>query len=347
MNRLQAYSVGGPVMIIVELDRTPPSATVQVSALPFDKTHVMVRWRGDDGRFGTGVASYDVEVSVDGDSWEPLQTETTETQTIYDISEGGTFAFRARAADRVGNQGEFSEPILATLQLEGKLIAKIIDLRGQGVPSARVELADGTLYDADAEGWARIDLPPGTAEITHVDGSVHGQAAPPPVEIVLDEETSVTWMLTPSQNLIEEGDFENGLGDWVGLSSGDVQQVTTDDPQHPTVMRLTGQRRPWGSPTASLRLAVPSGMNEAILSFYYRLPGDGQIFRLRVVTEEEYQTLWQINAMSPEFTRVWVDVGAYTGQEIELRFELWGSKDSPASAAEVDDLIFANVPIVH
>ncbi|MBN1313404.1 MAG: hypothetical protein JXB30_18500 [Anaerolineae bacterium] len=347
MNRLEAYSVGGPVMIIVELDRTPPAATVQVSALPFDKTHVMVRWRGDDGRFGTGVAGYDVEVSVDGDSWEPLQIETTETQTIYDISEGGTFAFRARAIDRVGNQGEFSEPVLATLQLVGKLIAQIVDLRGQGVPSARVELADGTLYDADAAGWARIDLPPGTAEITRVDGSGHGQATPSPVEIELDEETSVTWMLTPQQNLIKEGDFEEGLGDWVGLSSGDIRQVTTDDPQHPSVMRLTGQRRPWGSPTALLKLDVPSGMDAAILSFYYRLPGDGQIFRLRVVTEEKYQTLWQINAMSPEFTRVWVDMGAYAGQEIDLRFELWGLKDSPTSAAEVDDLIFANVPVVR
>ncbi|MBN1429486.1 MAG: hypothetical protein JXB07_14020 [Anaerolineae bacterium] len=346
MNRLESYSVGGPVMIVVELDRTPPTTTVQVSVLPHDKTHVMVRWRGDDGKFGTGVATYDVEYSVDGDFWLPLQTETTETQIIHDISQGGTFAFRARAVDRVGNQGEFSEPILATLQLIGKLIAKIVDLRGQGVPSARVELADGTLYDADGAGWVRIDLPPGIAEIARVDGSVHGQVVPPPVEIVLDEETTVTWMVMPQQNLIEEGNFEKSLGDWVGLALGDIQQATTDDPLHPTVLRLTGQRHPWGSPTASLKLDIPAGMDEAILSFYYRLPGDGQAFRLRVVTEQGHQTLWQINAMSPEFTRVWLDVGDYAGQTIDLRFELWGSKDSPASSAEIDDLLLANVPVV-
>lgn len=346
MNRLQEYSVGGPVMIIIELDRTPPTTSVEVLPLPFDEAHVMVRWRGNDGRFGTGVVKYDVEVSINSGSWESLQTETTEVETIYDISSGGTFAFRARATDRIGNIGEFSEPVSTSLQLAGTLVARIIDLRGQGVPSARIELANGSLYDADATGLARIDLPPGIVEFAGVDGSIQGQATPSPVEIVLNEETTVTWMLMPQQKLIEDGGFENGLGGWAGISPGDIQQVTSDDPQHPTVLRLNGQRYPWGSPAASLSLDVPAGFDAGVLSFYYRLPGDGQVLRLRVITGEQQQSLWQMNTMSEGFARIWVDMSAYAGQKIDLRFELWGAKDSPPSAAEIDDIVFGNVPVV-
>lgn len=345
MNRLQAYSVGGPVLIIIELDRTPPTTSVEILSLPHDKAHVMVRWRGHDGRFGTGVAMYDVEVSVEGGDWQPLQTETTETQVIYDVSSGGTFAFRARSADRVGNIGEFSEPALTSLKLVGTLVAKIIDLRGQEVPSARIELADGSLYDADASGLARIELPPGTVEFALVDGSRQGQANPDPVEIVLNEETTVTWMLMPRQNLIEEGNFENGLGDWAGVSPGDIQQTTTEDFRHPTVLRLNGRRYPWGSPAASLRLSVPSGLDAGVLSFYYRLPGDGQVLRLRIIGDQQQRTLWQTNTISEDFTRVWVELSGYGGQEIDLRFELWGTKASPASAAEIDDMVFGDVPV--
>jgi hypothetical protein len=334
------------VLIIVELDRTPPTTSVEILSLPHDKAHVMVRWRGNDGRFGTGIAKYDVEVSVEGGSWQLLQTETTETQAIYDVSSGGTFAFRARAADRVGNIGEFSEPASTSLRLVGALVAKIIDLRGQEVPSARIELADGSLYDADANGLARIELPPGTVEFALVDGSRQGQANPAPVEIVLNEETIVTWMLMPLQNLIEEGDFENGLGDWYGVSPGDIQQTDTDDPQHPTVLRLNGRRYPWGSPAASLMLDVPAGLDGGVLSFYYRLPGDGQVLRLRIITDQQQLTLWQTNTMSESFTRIWVDLSSYGGQKIDLRYELWGAKGSPTSAAEIDDVVFGNVPVV-
>lgn len=345
MSRLQAYSVGGPVLIIIELDRTPPTTSVEILTLPHDKAHVMIRWRGNDGRFGTGVAQYDIEVSVDGGSWQPLQTETTETQVIYDVSSGGTFAFRARATDRIGNVGEFSEPASTNLKLVGTLVAKVIDLRGQEVPSARIELADGSLYDADTSGIARIELPPGMVEFVRVDGSRQGQISPAPVEIVLNEETTVTWMLMPLQDLIKGGDFEDGLGDWTGISPGDIQQTITDDPQHPTVLRLNGRRYPWGSPAASLVLDVPSGLDAGVLSFYYRLPGDGQVLRLRVITAQQQQTLWQTNTMSESFTRIWVDLSSYGGQEIALRFELWGAKDSPASTAEIDDVVFGNVPV--
>lgn len=345
-NRPGAYSVGGPVMIILEVDRTPPVTRVEIVPLPFDKTHVMVRWHGSDGQFGTGVAAYDVEVSVDGGPWQPWQTATTETQAIYDISAGGSFAFRARAVDRVGNQGEFGEPAQTNLRLVGTLVVHIVDLRGQDVPSARIELADGSLYDTDAAGRARIELPPGTIQIVQVDGAGQGQLKPPPVEIALDTEMTVTWMLLPTLNLIGDGGFEHGLGYWVGSSPVDVQRLESDDTQHGAVLHLSGQRRPWGPPAATIHLDVPPEMTAGVLSFTYRLLEDGQTLRVRVVTGEEQRTLWQTNAPGTDFTRVWIDMSTYVGQSISLFFELWGPKGSPASAAEIDDLILGNVPVL-
>jgi hypothetical protein len=183
-------------VILLEYDHDPPVATLETYGVPLDKDHVLVRWHGDDGRFGTGVAKYDVEVSDNGADWQPWQTGTTETEATYDISKGGTFGFRVRAVDKVGNVGDFSTPMVATLKLVGTLAGHIVDLRGQGVGSARVQLSDGSLYDADPTGWVHIELPPGVVQVSHIDGGIQGEAgAQPPVMLSLGEETAATWLV--------------------------------------------------------------------------------------------------------------------------------------------------------
>jgi hypothetical protein len=38
-----------------------------------------------------------------------------------------------------------------------------------------------------------------------------------------------------------------------------------------------------------------------------------------------------------------MDLGAYNGQTVEIRFELWGEKGT-SGTAEIDDVIVANMP---
>lgn len=340
---LSNYSVGGPLLMIVEQDQDAPTAMIEVSPVPLDEMHVLLRWQGDDGQFGTGIEYYELEVSHNGGPWTLWGGGQAETETVFDLSEGGTYAFRVRAVDKAGNVGEFSEPVEASYALVGTLVGQVVDLRGQGVPFSRVQLGDGSLHDADEAGRVRIDLPPGTVRIKNVDGSAHGQAEPPPVEIVIGQETIVTWLLLPLQDLIHNGSFDFGMQGWAWSSPDDVEADVLDDR---TLLRLSGQRRPWGSPAAIAALDVPPGMEEGVLSFCYRMPEDGQVFRVRAVTDEEQMTLWQVADREMDFVRVWIDMERYTGRRITLRFELWGEKGASPGMVEIDDVIFGHVPVL-
>ncbi|HEC22378.1 MAG TPA: hypothetical protein ENI95_05610 [Chloroflexi bacterium] len=344
VSNLGNYSVGGPVLVIVEFDNQPPSASIESIPVPGDRTAVALRWAGDDGEFGTGVMHYDVEVSRDGGPWEPWLTATTERQAVFELSGGGEFAFRVRATDQAGNVGDYSEPLIISARQTGLLIARIVDLRGQGVPFARVELEDGSLHDADGSGVARIEVEPGTVRIERVDGSAHGQLTPPPVEVGEEQETRVIWMLQPTPNLISDGTFDRAARGWEISSPLDVQIRAGGGNR---VLRFTGARRPWGPPSASVSLTIPPAMTEGVLSFRYRLSGDSdQVFRVRIVGGSEQAILWQSTAATAEMTRVWVDLGAYAGQSVTLHFELWGTKGASGTLAELDDVIVGNVPVL-
>jgi hypothetical protein len=248
-----------------------------------------------------------------------------------------------RATDRSGNVGPFSPPLTVSLRPTGTLVAQVLDLRGQPVPSARVELADGTLHDADAEGLIRIDLEAGIVAFNLVDGSAHGQLVPPPVEIREDQQTAVTWTLQPTANLIEDGTFDSGLGEWVPSTPGDAGVYGT---AAGNVLRLSGHRRPWGAPAASLALTVPEEVSGGLLSFDYHLPEAGQALRLRAVTLGEGATLWQSAGTTDGFTPVQVDMARYAGREVRLVFELVGARDAPLTSAEINNVFYGNVPII-
>ena len=81
-------------------DTTPP--VVGISALP--ETNVdegfLVRWTGRDD---SGIASYDVQLSVDGAAWVGWLTGTTATGRVYLGADGHGSASRGRAQDPNGN----------------------------------------------------------------------------------------------------------------------------------------------------------------------------------------------------------------------------------------------------
>jgi hypothetical protein len=337
------YLVGGPPIILLEGDFSPPTTTVEISRT--DVGMILVRWHGDDGPIGTGVAAYDVEVRHNDGEWIPWLTGTADTEAPYDVSAGGSYAFRARAADFAGNVGEFSEQPQAEIDLGGVLVAQVLNVRGEGVQSARVYLADGTMYDTDIGGWVRIEnLPVGEVAIQRVDGSAQGVLdSPPPVEVTLSGEALATWILHPVDDLIPNGDFEIGAGGWSfpSTSQGDVAIVRSEDN---AVLQITGGRRPWGSPTASVTLEVPPDMVYGTLVFRYRLLQDGPVLRVRVAGPEGQTVLWQTDTSTPEWASMWLDMSVFAGQTITLTFELWSPKGAPEGTAQLDDVMLGSVP---
>ncbi len=79
--------------------------TSQVDPLPATTTDTTfpVSWSGQDEANGSGIASYDLYVSVDGGSFFPLLTATTDTSTNFTGLPGHTYAFYTLARDNVGH----------------------------------------------------------------------------------------------------------------------------------------------------------------------------------------------------------------------------------------------------
>ncbi|MGC9197734.1 MAG: SBBP repeat-containing protein [Acidobacteriaceae bacterium] len=83
------------------LDVTPPSSSVQ--ALPATTTSgsFTVNWSGTDT--GSGIAFYDIYVSVNGGSYSIWQSQTTATSATYTASTAGSYSFYSIATDKAGN----------------------------------------------------------------------------------------------------------------------------------------------------------------------------------------------------------------------------------------------------
>jgi len=344
-SRLHDYAVGGPPVIVVEQDTQPPRAWAEIIPIPGDRGHVIVRWHSDDGPFGTGAASYQTQVSVDGGPWEEWGAGITDPQMVYDISEGGTYAFRVRAIDRAGNLGEYSEPVTTSLIPVGTLVINVTDLRGQPVPFARVALSDGTLHDADEHGVVTITTAPGLVRVVSIDGSGQGRLEPgQPFEIELAGQSTAAWTLLPLRDLIVNGQFEFGSQGWDWSSPQDISTPRLSDPMRGAVLRLQGARRPWGAPAAATTLDVPEEWMGALLSFYYRVAEGSPILRVRAVADGRQAVIWRSGQPSHDFQRAWVDLSAYRGQRVTLRFELSGAKGGTPGRAEIDEVIVGNVP---
>ncbi|MEZ5278482.1 MAG: hypothetical protein R3F07_19020 [Opitutaceae bacterium] len=83
------------------IDATPPTASV--ATLPDQSgSDFTVSWSGDDPG-GSGVAWYDIYVSIDGGAWERWLKHMSETSADFAGASGHTYAFFAHATDGVGH----------------------------------------------------------------------------------------------------------------------------------------------------------------------------------------------------------------------------------------------------
>jgi hypothetical protein len=82
------------------LDKDLPSSQVAPLTDP-DSPDFTVSWSGSDT--GSGIATYDIYVSVNGGQYTPWQTNTTATSATYTGQTGSTYAFYSIAKDNIGN----------------------------------------------------------------------------------------------------------------------------------------------------------------------------------------------------------------------------------------------------
>jgi len=94
----------------VLIDRTAPTVSVPRTGLRTGVTYAgspvagRLAWSGSDSG-GAGVASYDVERSVDGGSFKVIATGVPSASLAVALSYGHTYRFAVRARDKAGNVG--------------------------------------------------------------------------------------------------------------------------------------------------------------------------------------------------------------------------------------------------
>jgi hypothetical protein len=109
------FDVNEPIITNVAvntIDTTAPDAEVAELNERSSQTF-MVSWAGDDAG-GSGVARYDVYVSVNGGDWTLWLNGTTETSAVYEGEVGSSYGFYAHATDALG----FANPVEPTAQAQ-------------------------------------------------------------------------------------------------------------------------------------------------------------------------------------------------------------------------------------
>ena len=86
-----------------EIDAVAPTSNVAALPATLATTNIPVIWSGVDDTGGSGVAGYDIFVSVDGATPVPWLQNTTLTSATYVGLIGHTYAFSSVAYDNVGN----------------------------------------------------------------------------------------------------------------------------------------------------------------------------------------------------------------------------------------------------
>jgi uncharacterized protein YkwD len=97
--------------------KTPSVPAIAIAAASTARYRtVTVSWRGGDVRLAVltaGLRHYQVQVRTDGGSWRWFSRATTTPSRSIRLWRGHTYVFRARACDRVGNCGRWSNLGLA------------------------------------------------------------------------------------------------------------------------------------------------------------------------------------------------------------------------------------------
>lgn len=107
------YPIGGRPAMLIEVDTLPP--VVAISGPTVATTQIDLTWSGSDD--GSGMASYDVFVSVDGGAFTEWLSGTTAVSGSYASVLGHSYQFMVVGHDRAGNQASSSPITVMAIEL--------------------------------------------------------------------------------------------------------------------------------------------------------------------------------------------------------------------------------------
>jgi hypothetical protein len=116
------YPIGGRPAILIEQDTLPP--TVSISGPGIAATQINLSWDGSDD--GSGMAMYDLVVSVDGGAFTEWLVGETAVSAVYPSELGHSYQFMVIGYDQAGNQASSSPITVITVELSERLYLPLI-----------------------------------------------------------------------------------------------------------------------------------------------------------------------------------------------------------------------------
>jgi hypothetical protein len=116
------YPIGGRPAILIEQDTLPPA--VSISGPVTATTQISLSWSGSDA--GSGMADYDVLVSVDGAEFSEWLVGKTADSTSYPSEIGHSYQFMVVGYDQAGNQASSRPITVITIELSEAVYLPLI-----------------------------------------------------------------------------------------------------------------------------------------------------------------------------------------------------------------------------
>ncbi len=120
-------------------DTNAPSSAVTALAATSPSSFA-VEWNGDDGTDGSGIAFFDIFVSLNGGAFSNWLARTTQRSALFEGVNGNTYAFYSRATDLAGNEE------IAPASVDAQTTASSVNTPPSLVPIADVTIDEGTLF---------------------------------------------------------------------------------------------------------------------------------------------------------------------------------------------------------
>jgi len=334
----------------VMLARAP---TVSASSPPVSSSPTFtVTWDNGQATPGGYIVKYDVEYKDDvNNSWILWQDMTRDTSAQFTGVVGRTYTFRARAYERysawydirlvgVWSNGDTTTKIATVGGVEGY----VRDNREISLLSATVSLV-GTGISSDTRDGGHYSLVPSSPGTYDVFASGLGYNAPPEVRDVDLQQDVVALDFTPRprDDVVQNGDFEDGLTQWHTVAGGMVEPVVIEDEVRSGGRSLALGKDSTTSGTCPITqtLYITPTMYMPTLSFWYRCPttgaGGDDSFEVGIYHGDPW-TYYPLSTLDPSeaWTHAWLDVSPYTGTAwVSFSYHREGTQDFTVYLDEV------------
>jgi hypothetical protein len=248
-----------------------PTTTLNVSPAG---TTVNLSWSGSSPAPSWSLKGYEVQYRDQaGGDWVTLQAKnSTNTNGAFSGQLGHTYAVRARTWQRINEsyQSDIDMPGVwqeKTVVLGALVSGQVTTNRGDSLGGITVTASPGDISTTTgSDGNFSLGLA-GAGEYTFTVGAISNWTAPPPVTapVQLNSTTYLSFTLRPPDDVISNGDFENGLTNW---------QVSGPAPTSVANGRRSGSYSLRLDDTTVLsQTGLISASYQTVLSFWYKLEG--------------------------------------------------------------------------